>query len=103
MMGSQEDTKYTWDMDTNDNLLWAQTQKVKPKLRFDRLYLKHPKQRAIIEPISFELTGKTRLESCRRFPSDHWAILSQFNILPRSPINNKRELISSKQAKCSLY
>ena len=80
IMGSQEETKYTWDMATNDNLLWAQEQKFKPQLRFDRLYLKHRKERAFLEPVSFELTGKTRIPSCQRFPSDHWAILCRFNM-----------------------
>ena len=83
MLGSQEETKYTWDTTTNDNLAWHHPLKYKPKLRFERVYIKHPWKQAIVEPISFELTGKTRLQSCHLFPSDHWAVVCQFNILPR--------------------
>ena len=86
MLGSQEDTKYTWDTTTNDNLSWPDTVQYRPKLRFSRVYIKHPWKQAIVEPISFELKGKTRLQSCQKFPSDHWAVVCQFNILPRRAV-----------------
>ena len=75
--GSEEAHKYTWDVGANDNLNWQFPNK--PKLRFDRVYLSpsHGK----LQPKSFSLVGKERLPSCGRFPSDHWGIWMEFELM----------------------
>lgn len=75
--GGDKNTQFTWDVGENDNLKW--TFKNKPKLRFDRmLYTCGTNREMNVE--SFQLVGKGRLESCGRFPSDHWGILCEFTI-----------------------
>ena len=81
--GKRTEARFTWDTGRNDNLEWSH--KFKPKCRFDRLYLRHPKDKIVIKPVYFELVGLERLKSCQRFPSDHWGILSYYNILSRVP------------------
>lgn len=84
ILGKRMETKYTWDLTTNDNYLsWGEAFTLN-KFRFDRVYIKHPVKQKVLKPIGFELTGTEKLESCGLFPSDHWAILCQFDILPRS-------------------
>ena len=76
--GARPEAKFTWDIVTNDNLNWEHD--FKPRLRFDRMYLRHPGTGLkTVKPVSFELVGIERLEKCRRFPSDHWGILCHFN------------------------
>ena len=81
--GKRPEARYTWDTARNDNLEWSS--RIRPKLRFDRLYLKHPSNKTIVKPVYFELVGIERLKSCQRFPSDHWGILSHYNILSKIP------------------
>ncbi|GFR70127.1 tyrosyl-DNA phosphodiesterase 2-like [Elysia marginata] len=38
----------------------------------------------LLKPVYFELVGIQRLASCRRFPSDHWGILTHLQILNKS-------------------
>ncbi|XP_071496092.1 tyrosyl-DNA phosphodiesterase 2-like [Diadema antillarum] len=80
--GSDSRSKYTWDTAENDNLSWGEGRS-RPKLRFDRLYQRpaagHAGNLAIR---SFQLVGKTRLPSCGRFPSDHWGIVCDFDMIP---------------------
>lgn len=65
-------TKYTWNTMLNDNLKLIT--KFRPKCRFDRLlYRTNNKVRAVC----FKLVGLERLNN-RRFPSDHWGILVDF-------------------------
>ncbi len=75
--GKRPEAKHTWDMSRNDNL--EMQGKYKPKLRFDRMYMRHSQPAAKLKAVYFELVGIERLTSCRRFPSDHWGILSHFN------------------------
>ncbi|XP_041361676.1 tyrosyl-DNA phosphodiesterase 2-like [Gigantopelta aegis] len=79
--GKRPEAKFTWDLQRNDNLEW--NMKFRPRCRFDRLYLRHSKLKPAIKPVYFELVGIERLTSCQRFPSDHWGILTHFDILDR--------------------
>ena len=73
--GSDPQHQYTWDTAVNDNL----GAPYKSKLRFDRLYLCR-RDTNKLKPVSFRLIGKERVESCGRFPSDHWGILAEFEL-----------------------
>ncbi|XP_030830225.1 tyrosyl-DNA phosphodiesterase 2 [Strongylocentrotus purpuratus] len=80
--GADKKTKFTWDTTTNDNLDW-QSGSFKPKLRFDRLFQRPAAGHATNLSISsFKLIGKERLPGCQRFPSDHYGIVCDFDILP---------------------
>ncbi|KAL3891598.1 hypothetical protein ACJMK2_003854 [Sinanodonta woodiana] len=82
--GAQPETEFTWDVQHNDNLEWSKHSfGNKPRLRFDRIYIRHCKPKATVKPVHFELVGQERMRSCRKFPSDHWGLLSHFNILSR--------------------
>ena len=72
--GSEESTKWTWDMEANDN------HKLPPlKRRLDRLFLCQPEPKRI-HPLSFKIIGNQRIEGVHCFPSDHWGIFCTFNI-----------------------
>ena len=78
--GSRKEARYTWDTFRNDNL----AQRWRTKLRFDRLYLRHrttEKKAAALKPVYFELVGLERVPSAGCFPSDHWGILTHFDIV----------------------
>ena len=71
--GENSDTKFTWDLQLNDNKVFPNC---KPRARFDRMYFKRATSHAI-QCIDFKLVGKERLD-CGMFPSDHFGILSTF-------------------------
>eukprot|EP00794_Sanderia_malayensis_P011948 gene11948-13184_t len=73
--GSDPLKEFSWDVGENDNLNWPF--KHRPKLRFDRILYKSGVSRKM-EVSAFNLIGKERLESCGRFPSDHWGIHCEF-------------------------
>lgn len=73
--GSDPSCRYTWDMARNDNLDFSN--KSKPQLRFDRVYVRHS-QPPSLAPVAFRLIGTQRLEREQCFPSDHWGIVCQF-------------------------
>ena len=73
--GKAEETKFTWDTSVNDNLDWPYPNK--PKLRFDRVYVRSGQNNSCLEPLEFSLIGKERLAS-GVFPSDHWGIWCSF-------------------------
>ncbi|XP_038051974.1 tyrosyl-DNA phosphodiesterase 2-like [Patiria miniata] len=77
MCGSPSGAKYTWDLTQNDNLDWPHPNR--PRLRFDRLFLRHPKTAPRLEPKTFNLLGTERLP-CHKFPSDHWGIVCDFEV-----------------------
>ncbi|XP_041469278.1 tyrosyl-DNA phosphodiesterase 2-like isoform X1 [Lytechinus variegatus] len=80
--GADPKTKFTWDTTTNDNLDW-ESGRYKPKIRFDRLYIRPAAGHCTNLSISsFTLIGKDRLPGCGRFPSDHYGIVCDFDILP---------------------
>lgn len=72
--GSQEESKFTWDMSENDNREWSYPPGL--KLRLDRLYLSS--RDGSVSAKSFRLVGKDRLPRCKRFPSDHWGLWTEF-------------------------
>ncbi|XP_076084600.1 uncharacterized protein LOC143055353 isoform X2 [Mytilus galloprovincialis] len=78
--GRNKETQFTWDTSINTNLQWAENQDFKPKIRFDRIYMRHPKTHKVISPVSFQLIGKEKIPTCGLFPSDHWGLLVHFDI-----------------------
>ena len=72
--GSIEEHRYTWDTGANTNLGVP----YKSKLRFDRIYLSP--EHSPLKPSSFSLVGKECLPGCRRFPSDHWGVWTEFKL-----------------------
>ncbi|XP_022092786.1 uncharacterized protein LOC110980430 isoform X2 [Acanthaster planci] len=76
MIGSPSESRYTWDQTSNDNKVWPFRNR--SRLRFDRLYLRHPETMSeVLAPNTFDLLGRERL-SCNKFPSDHWGIVCDF-------------------------
>ena len=71
--GENPDTKFTWDLELNDNKRFPNC---KPRARFDRMYFKRS-QLNPVQCIDFELVGLKKL-SCGMFPSDHFGILGKF-------------------------
>ncbi|XP_063407227.1 uncharacterized protein LOC134690971 isoform X2 [Mytilus trossulus] len=78
--GRNKETQFTWDTSINTNLQLAENQDFKPKIRFDRIYMRHPKTDNVISPVSFQLIGKEIIPTCGLFPSDHWGLLVHFDI-----------------------
>ncbi|OWF50295.1 Tyrosyl-DNA phosphodiesterase 2 [Mizuhopecten yessoensis] len=78
--GQRPEAAYTWDMSRNDNLVFPG--KFKPKLRFDRLYIRGAEP-PTIEPVYLELVGLERVAKCGKYPSDHWGLLTHYNILSK--------------------
>ena len=76
-LGSDPKTQYTWDRQKNDNLKYPG--RYAARLRFDRIYFRHPKEgKNVLKPVSFQFIGTERIPSVERFPSDHWGLLAQF-------------------------
>jgi len=75
--GSPADSEFTWDVSINDNLDWEYPGK--PRLRFDRLFMRRAQGTCSLKVAKFELVGMERLACCRRFPSDHWGVCCEFS------------------------
>lgn len=73
--GADDEEKYTWDMQKNDNLSMGT---VKPRARYDRMFYL---PEALVTAKSFTLIGKERLP-CGTFPSDHFGMLVDLCIQP---------------------
>ncbi|GBM97230.1 Tyrosyl-DNA phosphodiesterase 2 [Araneus ventricosus] len=73
--GSRRESEYTFDLTLNDNLIMDG----QPRCRFDRIYVRHSSPRQL-EPTYFGLIGLERLHPQGCFPSDHWGILSRFEV-----------------------
>ena len=73
--GADPGKKYTWDTAANHNLQVT----YKSRCRFDRLYLCQGAS-PLVRATSFELIGQELIESCVRYPSDHWGILAKFEL-----------------------
>jgi len=79
--GSRREALYTWDTMRNGNAGRYMTGRGKPRLRFDRFYLRGARTTATqLLPVYFELAGLERVPNSTRFVSDHWAIVAHFNI-----------------------
>ena len=74
--GSDMESKFTWDLKTNDNLNWPYPSR--PQARYDRVYCTSPTG-GTLRPTHFELVGQDRLHDCGRFPSDHWGMWVEFD------------------------
>uniref|UniRef100_A0A4W3IEN9 Tyrosyl-DNA phosphodiesterase 2 n=2 Tax=Callorhinchus milii TaxID=7868 RepID=A0A4W3IEN9_CALMI len=74
-LGKPEYCQYTWDTQNNNNLEAC----YKCRLRFDRVFFRAGTETQII-PQQMELVGLDKLE-CGRFPSDHWGILCDFDVI----------------------
>lgn len=79
--GRPADAQYSWDVRLNDNLDWPYPNK--PRIRFDRFFVRSAQGQNALKANQFMLVGMERIPGCRRFPSDHWGILCQFS----PPIN----------------
>lgn len=75
--GRPADAQYTWDIRLNDNLDWSYPNK--PRIRFDRLFVRSAQGANALKANKFMLVGLERLPGCRRFPSDHWGIWCEFS------------------------
>ncbi|XP_071942489.1 tyrosyl-DNA phosphodiesterase 2-like [Antedon mediterranea] len=77
MFGSPEESRYTWDVKRNNNLDWQFASK--PRIRFDRLFLKQAKQQQV-HLQTFKLIGDQWISTVERFPSDHFGIYCEFKV-----------------------
>ncbi|NXA09997.1 TYDP2 phosphodiesterase, partial [Sapayoa aenigma] len=75
-LGKPQHCRYTWDTHSNTNLNAA----YKCKMRFDRVYFRPAAEGGHIIPRSMDLIGLEKLD-CGRFPSDHWGILCNFDVI----------------------
>ena len=76
--GADPTKKYTWDMSANNNRPFPEV--VGLRRRLDRLYLCQSEPTKV-RLTSFDLIGQERIQSCGRFPSDHWGVLTQFELV----------------------
>ncbi|XP_015474039.1 tyrosyl-DNA phosphodiesterase 2 isoform X2 [Parus major] len=75
-LGKPQHCRYTWDTQSNTNLNIA----YKCKMRFDRIYFRPAVEGGHFVPRSMDLIGLEKLE-CGRYPSDHWGILCNFDVI----------------------
>ncbi|KAM5158141.1 tyrosyl-DNA phosphodiesterase 2 [Mantella aurantiaca] len=75
-LGKPENCRYTWDTKLNNNLKAPYT----CRLRFDRILYRSAVDGDQIIPQSLELIGTEKLD-CGRFPSDHWGLLCDFDVI----------------------
>ncbi|KAM6453566.1 tyrosyl-DNA phosphodiesterase 2 [Liasis olivaceus] len=75
-LGKPEHCHYTWDTSQNTNL----NVRYKCKTRFDRLFMRSATTGGQIIPQSLDLIGLEKLD-CGRFPSDHWGLLCNFDVV----------------------
>ncbi|XP_069634942.1 tyrosyl-DNA phosphodiesterase 2 isoform X1 [Haliaeetus albicilla] len=75
-LGKPQHCRYTWDTNSNTNL----DAEYKCKMRFDRIYFRPAADGGHIIPRSMDLIGLEKLD-CGRFPSDHWGLLCNFDVI----------------------
>ncbi|KFR04081.1 Tyrosyl-DNA phosphodiesterase 2, partial [Nipponia nippon] len=75
-LGKPQHCRYTWDTHSNTNL----GAEYKCKMRFDRIYFRPAADGGHIIPRSMDLIGLEKLD-CGRFPSDHWGLLCNFDVI----------------------
>ncbi|NXX74809.1 TYDP2 phosphodiesterase, partial [Urocolius indicus] len=75
-LGKPQHCRYTWDTHSNTNLGAG----YKCKMRFDRVYFRPAADGGNIIPRSMDLIGLEKLD-CGRFPSDHWGLLCNFDVI----------------------
>ncbi|CAM4507921.1 unnamed protein product [Lepidochelys olivacea] len=75
-LGKPGHCRYTWDTNCNSNL----DASYKCKFRFDRIFFRTAAEGGQIIPRSLDLIGLEKLD-CGRFPSDHWGLLCDFDVI----------------------
>ncbi|KAG8442315.1 hypothetical protein GDO86_011203 [Hymenochirus boettgeri] len=75
-LGKPEHCRYTWDTKVNNNLRITYTS----RLRFDRIWYRSALEGGQVIPQFLDLIGTEKLD-CGRFPSDHWGLLCDFDII----------------------
>ncbi|CAI9600826.1 unnamed protein product [Staurois parvus] len=75
-LGKPEHCRYTWDTKMNNNLKASYT----CRLRFDRILYRSALDGVQVIPHALELIGTEKLD-CGRFPSDHWGLLCDFDVI----------------------
>lgn len=75
-LGKPKHCQYTWDTQMNSNLGISAS----CKLRFDRIFFRAAAEEGHIVPRSLDLLGLEKLD-CGRFPSDHWGLLCNLDVI----------------------
>ncbi|XP_040288823.1 tyrosyl-DNA phosphodiesterase 2 isoform X1 [Bufo bufo] len=75
-LGKPERCRYTWDTKLNNNLKARYT----CRLRFDRIFYRAAEDGSQVVPQSLDLVGTEKLD-CGRFPSDHWGLFCDFDVI----------------------
>ncbi|XP_075069256.1 tyrosyl-DNA phosphodiesterase 2 isoform X2 [Mixophyes fleayi] len=75
-LGKPEHCRYTWDTKVNNNLRLP----FASRLRFDRILYRAAVDGSQVVPQSLDLIGTEKLD-CGRFPSDHWGLLCDFDVI----------------------
>ncbi|KAK4289355.1 hypothetical protein Pmani_037668 [Petrolisthes manimaculis] len=75
--GRRQECKFTWDTARNTNKQFPGS--FKPRLRFDRVYLR-PSNPPTLNAEHFGLVGIQRVTGTQSFPSDHWGIIIHFKV-----------------------
>ncbi|CAL4062743.1 unnamed protein product, partial [Meganyctiphanes norvegica] len=75
--GRRPECRYTWDTMRNTNKEIGG--RFKPRMRFDRVYLGQP-SKPVITPKHFGLVGIEKVLGLQSFPSDHWGIVTYFEV-----------------------
>ncbi|XP_050714814.1 tyrosyl-DNA phosphodiesterase 2-like [Eriocheir sinensis] len=78
--GKRPECTWTWDTTRNTNKEFPG--RFKPRMRFDRVYLRAPASSSIPTalPRHFGLVGLEKVTNTQSFPSDHWGILVHFEV-----------------------
>ncbi|XP_073422236.1 tyrosyl-DNA phosphodiesterase 2 isoform X3 [Dendrobates tinctorius] len=76
LLGKPEHCRYTWDTKMNNNLKASYT----CRLRFDRIFYRAAEDGSQVVPHSLDLVGTEKLD-CGRFPSDHWGLFCDFDVI----------------------
>ncbi|XP_037081097.1 tyrosyl-DNA phosphodiesterase 2-like isoform X2 [Pollicipes pollicipes] len=79
--GRRKEVEFTWDMQRNTNL--EMPGRFKPRLRFDRVYLRATDQ---VTAEHFGLVGLEKVQGTQSFPSDHWGVQVYFGINQTQPV-----------------
>ncbi|XP_042210742.1 tyrosyl-DNA phosphodiesterase 2-like [Homarus americanus] len=87
--GKRPECKWTWDTERNTNKEFPG--RYKPKMRFDRVYMRQADP-PIVTPQYFGLLGLEKTPGTQSFPSDHWGIIIRFEVI--RPKNGKRKFSS---------
>nr|DBA24504.1 TPA: hypothetical protein GDO54_012145 [Pyxicephalus adspersus] len=75
-LGKPERCRYTWDTTINNNLKLPYP----CRMRFDRILYRTAVDGSQIIPQSMDLIGTEKID-CGRFPSDHWGLLCDFDVV----------------------